>query len=107
MGQEHVQKSVLGRTDGMVQTPGLTEALQPSWEAPNEIKILLAPLPYEIEVNGKTKCAHIKSLKLYHVKSVRRVTTTLEDDKGDDVLEITNPSVTIDVGEVDETFLLV
>ena len=29
---------------------------------------------------------------------------SLEDDKGDDVLETTNPSVTIDVGEVDEAF---
>ena len=38
---------------------GLTEALQPSWEGRYEIKRLLCPLSYEIEVNGKTNCSHI------------------------------------------------
>ena len=45
------------------RSPGLNEALQPSWEGPYEIKKLLGPLTYQIEVNGRVKCTHISFLK--------------------------------------------
>ena len=78
--------------------------MQPSWEGPYEIKGVAGPLPYEIEVNGKKKCVYIKFLKEWHEKTVKRITTTLEDDTECDKLRVTNPNVQVEVGESDSVF---
>ena len=78
------------------RSPGLNETLQPSWSGPYDIKNVLGPLSYEIQVNRKKKSAHVKFLKLWHIGVVKRNTTTLEDDTAEDVLEYTNPSVSLE-----------
>ena len=75
---------------------GLNEALQPSWSGPYDIKKVLGLLSYEIQVNGKKKSARVKFLKLWHKGVVKRITTTLEDDTAEDVLEYTNRSVSLE-----------
>ena len=84
--------------------PGLNEALQPSWEGPYEINGVAGPMSYEIKVNGKKKCVHIKFLKEWHGKTVKRVTTTLEDDTESDELGVTNQKVQVEVRESDSVF---
>ena len=84
------------------RTPGLNEALQPSWEGPYKITQVAGPLSYKLDVKGKQKCVHIKFLKEWQGKSVKRVTTTLEDDTESDDLVVTNPKVAIEPGG-DET----
>ena len=60
--------------------PGLTEALQTSWEGLYEITKLMGPQSYEVSIYGKEKCVHVKFLKQLAGRSVKRVTTTLDDD---------------------------
>ena len=84
------------------RTLGLNEALQPSWEGPYNITQVAGPLSYKLDVKGKQKCVHIKFLKEWQGKSVKRVTTTLEDDTESDDLVVTNPKVEIEPGG-DET----
>ena len=62
---------------------------------------MLGPLTHEIDVGGRRrKVAHVKFLKEYvERKFVQRVTTVLEDDKGEDRVHETNEKVE-QVGEV-------
>ena len=53
-------------------------------------------------MNGRDKCTHIKFLTEWHNKTVKLVTTTLEDDTENNMVETTNTTVGIQVGEVNE-----
>ena len=85
------------------RTPRLIEALQPSWVGPYEITKLMGPQSYELSINERKKCVHIKFLKEWTGRSVKRVTTTPDDNtEADDILE-TNPKVEVEPGGMNDT----
>ena len=42
------------------RSPGLSEALQPAWQGPYEIREVLGWLSYKIDIDGKSKNVHVK-----------------------------------------------
>ena len=75
------------------RTPGLSEALQPAWQGPYEIREALNWLAYKLDMDGKSKNVHVKFLTEDVSTIVKRVTTVLEDDGVGDDVTITNDKV--------------
>ena len=85
------------------RTPGLSEALQPAWQGPYRVEKVLGQLSYRIDVDGKGKNVHIKFLKEDVGKTVKRITTVLEDDQVTDDVTITNDKVHVEEAVLDES----
>ena len=85
------------------RTPGLCEALQPAWQGPYRVEKVLGQLSYRIDVDGKGKNVHIKFLKEDVGKTVKRITTVLEDDQVTDDVTITNDKVHVEEAVLDES----
>jgi len=67
------------------RTPGLTESLEPLWQGPYAVLEALVGPFYRIELDGKSKCVHIRFLKKEVKRAdVKRVTTVLDDDSEGD-----------------------
>ena len=84
------------------RTPGLNEVLQPAWQGPYRVKEILGGLSYKIDVDGKGKNVHIKFLKEDVGKSVKRITTVLEDDRVTDDITVTNSKVHVEQVVLDD-----
>ena len=85
------------------RTPGLSEVLQPAWQGPYLIDKVLGGLSYRIDMGGKFKNVHVKFLKQDVSKSVKRVTTVLEDDVVGDEVTNTNGKVHVQKIQLTET----
>ena len=88
-----LDKRVVERSFGVddkvyYRIPGRDTKLSESWEGPFTVSRVLGPLTYEIDVGGRRrKIVDIRFLKEYvERKTLRRVTTVLEDDRADDML---------------------
>jgi len=45
------------------RTPGLSETLEPSWQGPYIVQKALGGPSFKINVNGRSKCVHVRFLK--------------------------------------------
>ena len=84
------------------RTPGLNEVLQPVWQGPYRVKEVLGGLSYKIDIEGKGKNVHIKFLKEDVGKSVKRISTVLEDDRVTDDITVTNSKVHVEQVVLDD-----
>ena len=78
----------------LYRTPGLDTQLSESWVGSFEIVKSVGLLSYQFDVgSGKLKTAHIRFLKQYREKEIKRITSVLEDDKEDGFVEDGNNKV--------------
>ena len=77
------------------KTPGRDTKLSESWKGPYVVSKVLGLLTYQLDVGGRRRnIAHVRYLKQFVEKKViRQVTTVLEDDSEDDVVQVTNGKV--------------
>ena len=73
----------------LIRKPGLDTKLRDSWEGPGVVLAVNSPVSYKIQTEKRVlNTVHIQQLKLFEEpKSVRRVTSVLEQDtETDDIL---------------------
>ena len=85
------------------RTPGLSEALQPSWHGPYRVVKVAGPVSYVIDVEGKHRNVHVRFLKEHVEKVVKRITTTLDNDGEVDSVTDTNGKAHVEESVLDES----
>jgi len=78
------------------RTPGLSEALEPAWQGPYVVDKVLGGLSYRIHMHRKYNNVHVNFLKEDMSKSVKRITTVIEDDTLEDEVTCTNGKMQIE-----------
>ena len=88
-------------TQVLYRTPGMNSKLTDAWEGPYIVDKKLGPVTYSLTITGikKKKVVHVNTLKEYSERSVRKITTVLEDDNEEDEITTTNDKLTLVMGD--------